>query len=129
MLLAIRTDAMHDKSLHLPSFAIETPHNLAFSLSKKMRTFSNYCFCHISFFVVIPVLIMQTQCEKYKLKLSANYTLVWHIVDNEYINFAALVQTNGWIGLGLNSIPSMDGADLIMTGIGDNKRPYLHVNC
>lgn len=82
-------------------------------------------FCCIVFLCSI---LADTEGVKYKAKLSPNYTLVWETVDNEFINFAALVKTTGWVGLGLNTKPKMDGADLVISGVKNDTRPYLFVS-
>lgn len=49
-------------------------------------------------------------------------------MDKEIISFNALVKTTGWIGLGLNTKPKMDGADIVISGIKNDTRPYLFVS-
>ncbi|XP_021963282.1 mucin-22 [Folsomia candida] len=49
---------------------------------------------------------------------SGRYKLEWTVSRLDKIVFTATVQTGGWVGFGLNSMPSMDGAYLVVGGVG-----------
>jgi hypothetical protein len=71
--------------------------------------------------VSLICLVTHSQCAKYKTRLGSNYTLVWEVLENEYISFSAFVRTNGWVGFGLNDKPKMDGAGKYLTQVGLGK--------
>ena len=47
-----------------------------------------------------------------------SFTLSW-IINNTVIRFNATASTTGWIGLGLNTGPSMTGADMYTGWVND----------
>ena len=66
-----------------------------------------------------------------QLDTEGRYTMFYsYVEDSNILRIAVLVETTGWIGLGISPNGQMPGSDVVMGWVDQSGKPFLQVtNC
>jgi len=92
-----------------------------------LSTFKNPFFLISVSFLFLGICHGETSIKRSEyLDINGKYLAEWEVdFDKEEIIFTVNVETTGFVGLGISLNPSMEGADIVIGGVFENKTTYF----